>query len=289
MEGLLKVIRPETGRVHTSFHQALTATGRLSSSEPNLQNIPIRMEEGRKLRQAFESTYENWIILSADYSQIELRILAHLSGDEALIDAFRNGMDIHTRTAADVFGVALEDVTSLMRRQAKAVNFGIVYGISDYGLAQNLNIPRAQAAAFIKEYFAKFPGVQRYMTEIVEGARKTGYVTTLLNRRRYLADIRSSNFNLRSFAERTAMNTPIQGTAADIIKLAMVRIDEALNQAELKARMLLQVHDELIFECPAEETEALRALVEDNMENALTLNVPLSVDIHVGKTWYDAK
>lgn len=289
VEGLLKVIRPETGRVHTSFHQALTATGRLSSSEPNLQNIPIRMEEGRKLRQAFESTYENWIILSADYSQIELRILAHLSGDEALIDAFRNGMDIHTRTAADVFGVALEDVTSLMRRQAKAVNFGIVYGISDYGLAQNLNIPRAQAAAFIKEYFAKFPGVQRYMTEIVEGARKTGYVTTLLNRRRYLADIRSSNFNLRSFAERTAMNTPIQGTAADIIKLAMVRIDEALNQAELKARMLLQVHDELIFECPAEETEALRALVEDNMENALTLNVPLSVDIHVGKTWYDAK
>ncbi|MBX5435740.1 MAG: DNA polymerase I [Alicyclobacillaceae bacterium] len=289
VEGLLKVIRPETGRVHTCFHQALTATGRLSSSEPNLQNIPVRVEEGRRLRQAFEATYPDWVILSADYSQIELRILAHLSGDEALIEAFRQGLDIHTRTAADVFEVPLDQVTPLMRRHAKAVNFGIVYGISDYGLAQSLNIPRAQAAKFIQDYFAKFPGVERYMREIVETARRQGYVTTLLNRRRYLKDIHSKNYNLRSFAERTAMNTPIQGTAADIIKLAMVRIDRALREANLKARMLLQVHDELIFECPAAEVPALSSLVEENMENALTLNVPLKVDIHTGRTWYDAK
>ena len=289
VEGLLKVVRSETGRVHTRFHQALTATGRLSSSEPNLQNIPVRMEEGRQLRQAFEATYDDWVIVSADYSQIELRILAHLSGDEALIAAFRQGMDIHTRTAADVFEVDAAEVTSLMRRQAKAVNFGIVYGISDYGLAQNLNIPRAQAGQFIEGYFAKFPGVRKYMDDIVEGAHKQGYVTTLLNRRRYLPDLHNRNFNLRSFAERTAMNTPIQGTAADIIKLAMVRIDQALRQSDLKARMLLQVHDELIFECPQADVHPLVEVVRDNMENALTLNVPLQVDIHVGKTWYDAK
>ncbi|WP_067932150.1 DNA polymerase I [Alicyclobacillus kakegawensis] len=289
VDGLLKVIRPETGRVHTRFHQTLTATGRLSSSDPNLQNIPIRMDEGRRLRQAFTASYDDWSIVSADYSQIELRILAHLSGDETLIEAFRQGMDIHTRTAADVFEVSPEEVTPLMRRQAKAVNFGIVYGISDYGLSQNLGIPRKQAAAFIEGYFAKFPGVRRYMDEIVEMAKRQGYVTTLLNRRRYLPDIRSRNYNLRSFAERTAMNTPIQGTAADIIKLAMVRIDEALQCSNLKARMLLQVHDELIFECPNSELEALRELVEDKMENAMVLSVPLKVDVHVGKTWYEAK
>jgi DNA polymerase I len=289
VEGLLKVIRPETKRVHTRFHQALTATGRLSSTEPNLQNIPIRMEEGRKLRKVFEPTYRDWIILSADYSQIELRILAHLSGDEALIEAFRNDYDIHTSTAATVFGVPLDEVTPTMRRQAKAVNFGIVYGISDYGLSQNLGISRAQAAKFIEDYFAKFPGVARYMHEIVETARKQGYVTTLLNRRRYLPDIHSRNYNVRSFAERTAMNTPIQGSAADVIKLAMVHIDEALRTSDLKARMLLQVHDELIFECPEVELEALSDLVRENMENAVTLNVPLKVDINAGPTWYDAK
>ncbi|SFU45591.1 DNA polymerase I [Alicyclobacillus macrosporangiidus] len=289
VEGLLKVIRPETGRVHTRFHQALTATGRLSSSEPNLQNIPIRMEEGRELRKAFEPTYEDWVILSADYSQIELRVLAHLSGDEALLDAFRSGADIHASTAATVFEVPMDQVTPAQRRQAKAVNFGIVYGISDYGLSQNLNIPRKQAAQFIEEYFRKFPGVARYMQEIVETARKQGYVTTLLNRRRYLPDIHSRNFNQRSFAERTAMNTPIQGSAADIIKLAMVRIDRALAESGLQARMLLQVHDELIFECPEAEADRLAELVQENMENALTLNVPLKVDIHTGKTWYDAK
>ncbi|MCL6517649.1 DNA polymerase I [Alicyclobacillus sp.] len=289
VEGLLKVIRPETGRVHTRFHQALTATGRLSSSEPNLQNIPIRVDEGRELRKAFEPSYEDWVILSADYSQIELRVLAHLSGDEALMEAFRNGADIHASTAATVFEVPMDQVTPAQRRQAKAVNFGIVYGISDYGLSQNLNIPRKQAAAFIEEYFRKFPGVARYMKEIVETARQQGYVTTLLNRRRYLPDIRSRNFNQRSFAERTAMNTPIQGSAADIIKLAMVRIDRALADSGLQARMLLQVHDELIFECPESEAQALAELVQENMENALALNVPLKVDIHTGKTWYDAK
>jgi DNA polymerase I len=289
IDGLLKVIRKETGRVHTRFHQALTATGRLSSSEPNMQNIPIRLEEGRRLRQVFEPTYKDWLIMSADYSQVELRILAHLSGDEALIDAFRQGIDIHTRTAADVFEVPIDEVTPLMRRQAKAVNFGIVYGISDFGLARNLNIPRKEAAKFIEGYFGKFPGVERYMKEIVSMAKKDGYVTTLLNRRRYLPDIHSKNFNLRSFAERTAMNTPIQGTAADIIKLAMVTIDKALMVDELQARMLLQVHDELIFEFPKSELETLTNLVKENMENAMTLNVPLQVDIHVGQTWYEAK
>ncbi|MCY0887253.1 MAG: DNA polymerase I [Alicyclobacillaceae bacterium] len=289
VEGLLRMIRPQTGRVHTRFHQALTATGRLSSSEPNLQNIPIRMEEGRKLRRAFQSSYPDWMILSGDYSQIELRILAHLSGDEALIDAFRNGMDIHTRTAADVFEVAIEEVTPLMRRQAKAVNFGIVYGISDFGLSQNLNIPRREAARFIEGYFAKFPGVERYMRDTVAEAKKRGYVTTLLNRRRYLPDIHHKNYQVRSFAERTAMNTPIQGTAADIIKLAMVRMDDALKSSNLQARMLLQVHDELIFECPESELPALITLVRDKMENAVLLNVPLQVDLNSGRTWYDAK
>lgn len=289
VEGLLKVIKSETGRVHTRFHQALTATGRLSSTEPNLQNIPIRLEEGRKLRQIFEPTYQDWLIVSADYSQIELRILAHISEDEAMIEAFRQGMDIHTRTASDVFEVSPDQVTSLMRRQAKAVNFGIVYGISDYGLSQNLGITRAEAARFIDGYFAKFPGVSKYMEDIVGMAKKAGYVTTLLNRRRYLPDLHSRNFNLRSFAERTAMNTPIQGTAADIIKLAMVRIEAALAETDMKSRMLLQVHDELIFECPTSELEALTTLVRDNMENAMTLNVPLQVDINYGPTWYEAK
>ncbi|SDW10300.1 DNA polymerase I [Alicyclobacillus hesperidum] len=289
VDGLLKMIRKETGRIHTRFHQALTATGRLSSSEPNLQNIPIRLEEGRRLRQVFEPTYQDWLIFAADYSQIELRILAHLSGDEALIDAFRSGMDIHTRTASDVFEVSPDEVTPLMRRQAKAVNFGIVYGISDFGLAQNLNIPQKDAKRFIEEYFRKFPGVRKYMDEIVEQAKEKGFVTTLMNRRRYLPDIRSRNFHLRSFAERTAMNTPIQGTAADLIKLAMVRIDRALREAQMDARMLLQVHDELIFECPQDELSELQQLVRDNMENAMTLNVPLRVDTAYGRTWYDAK
>ncbi|MDP9727938.1 DNA polymerase I [Alicyclobacillus tolerans] len=289
VEGLLKVIHKDTGRIHTRFHQALTATGRLSSSDPNLQNIPIRMEEGRRLRKAFLPTYPDWKILSADYSQIELRVLAHLSGDEALIEAFRQDMDIHTRTAADVFEVSPDQVTPLMRRQAKAVNFGIVYGISDFGLAQNLNISRKEANRFIENYFSKFPQIYTYMQETVEEARKRGYVTTLLNRRRYLPDIHHKNYTIRSFAERTAMNTPIQGTAADIIKLAMVRMDHALKISNLHARMLLQVHDELIFECPQSEVVLLSQLVKEQMETSILLTVPLKVDVHVGGSWYDAK
>ncbi|WP_026174264.1 DNA polymerase I [Effusibacillus pohliae] len=289
VEGLLKVVREDTGKVHTSFNQATTATGRLSSTEPNLQNIPIRMEEGRRLRQAFVPSEAGWKMLAADYSQIELRILAHISGDESLIDAFANDMDIHTRTASDVFEVPADQVTPEMRRAAKAVNFGIVYGISDYGLSQNLNIPRKQAAEFIENYFAKFPGVKRYMEEVVVQARKDGYVTTLLNRRRYLPDLHSSNYNVRSFAERAAQNTRVQGSAADIIKLAMIRIAEELEKRCLKSRMLLQVHDELVFEVPEDELDTMKQLVPDIMEHAVKLDVPLKVDVAYGDTWYDAK
>lgn len=289
IEGLKKEIHEETGKIHTSFNQAVTATGRLSSTEPNLQNIPIRLEEGRKIRQAFVPSEPGWYILAADYSQIELRILAHISQDENLIDAFRKDMDIHTRTAMDVFGVEEDEVTSLMRRQAKAVNFGIVYGISDYGLSQNLHITRKQAAEFIERYFSVFQGVKRYMDNIIVEARKNGYVTTMLNRRRYLPDINSSNFNQRSFAERTAMNTPIQGTAADIIKLAMVNVARRMEDEKLASRMLLQVHDELIFEVPEHELETMCRLVPDVMENALPLDVPLKVDVNYGINWYEAK
>lgn len=227
---MLKEIHEKDSKVHTRFQQALTATGRLSSTDPNLQNIPIRLEEGRKIRQAFVPSKEDWILFSADYSQIELRVLAHMSEDKNLVEAFREGMDVHTRTAMDVFHVAEDEVDSNMRRAAKAVNFGIVYGISDYGLSQNLDITRKEAATFIEKYFASFPGVKQYMDDIVQNAKFNGYVTTILNRRRYLPDITSSNFNLRSFAERTAMNTPIQGSAADIIKKAMIDMDARLKK-----------------------------------------------------------
>ncbi|MEG0260556.1 MAG: DNA polymerase I, partial [Lysinibacillus sp.] len=289
IEGLLKEIHPEDGKVHTRFQQALTATGRLSSTDPNLQNIPVRLEEGRKIRQAFVPSHENWILFSADYSQIELRVLADMSEDENLVDAFQQGMDIHTRTAMDVFHVAAAEVTSDMRRAAKAVNFGIVYGISDYGLSQNLDITRKEAAEFIEKYFASFPGVQGYMDTIVQGAKLKGYVTTILNRRRYLPEITSSNFNLRSFAERTAMNTPIQGSAADIIKKAMIDMDARLKKENMQAKLLLQVHDELIFEAPKEELELLEKIVPEVMENAIALAVPLKVDSNYGANWYEAK
>jgi len=289
IDGLLKVIHPKTKRIHTVFRQTYTQTGRLSSIDPNLQNIPIRLEEGRKIRKAFMPSEPGYMIFSADYSQIELRVLAHISEDENLIRAFKEGMDIHTKTASDVFDVPPEKVTPLMRRHAKAVNFGIVYGISDYGLSQSLNISRKEAGAFIEKYLETFPGVKNYMTEIVQKAKHDGYVTTLLNRRRYLPDITSRQFNRRSFAERTAMNTPIQGTAADIIKLAMVQMAKRLKQEGLKAKMLLQVHDELIFEAPEEEVEKLKIVVPEVMENAIDLKVPLIVDVAYGPTWYDAK
>ncbi|WP_128101195.1 DNA polymerase I [Paenibacillus sp. DCT19] len=289
VEGLLKEISPRDGKVHTYYRQTIAATGRLSSQFPNLQNIPIRMEEGRKIRKVFVPSEPGWTILAADYSQIELRVLAHISDDERLKEAFVHDMDIHTKTASDVFGVKAEEVDSDMRRSAKAVNFGIVYGISDYGLSQNLNITRKEAAQFIDQYFEVFQGVRRYMDDIVREARKDGYVKTLLERRRYLPEINASNFNIRSFAERTAMNTPIQGTAADIIKLAMVQMDEALRERNLNSRMLLQVHDELVFEVPADELETMKELVPAVMEKALELSVPLKAEVSYGENWYEAK
>lgn len=289
IEGLLKVVHENTSKIHTRFNQVLTQTGRLSSTEPNLQNIPIRLEEGRKIRQAFIPSEEGWVIFSADYSQIELRVLAHIARDQGLIDAFRHDMDIHTKTAMDVFDVANDEVTSNMRRQAKAVNFGIVYGISDYGLSQNLGITRKAAAEFIQKYLESFPGVKEYMDAIIQEAKQQGYVTTLLNRRRYIPEITSRNFNLRSFAERTAMNTPIQGSAADIIKKAMIVMFDRLQEEKVQARLLLQVHDELIFEVPKEEVEKMEKLVPEVMEHAIELMVPLKVDYSYGPTWYDAK
>jgi len=289
IEGLLKVVNPEDGKVHTRFNQALTQTGRLSSTDPNLQNIPIRLEEGRKIRQAFVPSEKGWVMFSADYSQIELRVLAHISGDERLIDAFKQGLDIHTKTAMDVFHVSKDEVTSNMRRQAKAVNFGIVYGISDYGLSQNLGITRKEAGQFIERYFKSYPQVKQYMEDIVQEAKQNGYVTTLLHRRRYIPEITSRNFNVRSFAERTAMNTPIQGSAADIIKKAMIDMAERLKTEQLQARLLLQVHDELIFEAPEDEVEKLKEIVPDVMEHALELKVPLKVDYAYGPSWFDAK
>ena len=288
IEGLSKEIH-EDGKIHTRFQQALTQTGRLSSINPNLQNIPIRLEEGRKIRAAFVPSEPGWLMFAADYSQIELRVLAHMSQDEKMISAFREGEDIHTKTAMDVFGVDKDGVSSDMRRTAKAVNFGIVYGISDYGLSQSLNITRKEAGKFIDTYLETFPGVKQYMEDIVSEAKMKGYVVTMMNRRRYLPDITSSNFNLRSFAERTAMNTPIQGTAADIIKKAMVDMDARLTEENMQTRMLLQVHDELIFEAPEEEIEKLKKIVPEVMESALSLDVPLKVEWATGLSWYDTK
>lgn len=289
IEGLLKEIHKDDGKIHTRYQQALTQTGRLSSTNPNLQNIPVRLEEGRKIRKAFVASQPDWVLFAADYSQIELRVLAHMSDDAELIDAFRNDLDIHTKTAMDVFHVEAESVTSDMRRAAKAVNFGIVYGISDYGLSQNLSITRKEAAEFIDRYLQSFPGVKEYMDNIVHEAKQKGFVTTILNRRRYLPDITSSNFNLRGFAERTAMNTPIQGSAADIIKKAMIDMADRLEKENLQTRMLLQVHDELIFEAPPEEIAILEKIVPEVMEHAIELKVPLKVDYAYGSTWYETK
>lgn len=289
IEGLLKEIHEDDGKIHTRYQQALTSTGRLSSINPNLQNIPVRLEEGRKIRKAFVPSQPGWVMFAADYSQIELRVLAHMSKDENLVEAFNNDLDIHTKTAMDVFHVEQEAVTSDMRRAAKAVNFGIVYGISDYGLSQNLDITRKEAATFIENYLNSFPGVKGYMDDIVHDAKQTGYVTTILNRRRYLPEITSSNFNLRSFAERTAMNTPIQGSAADIIKKAMIDMAERLISENMQTKMLLQVHDELIFEAPPEEIAMLEKIVPEVMENAIKLIVPLKVDYAFGSSWYDTK
>ncbi|MBO0477286.1 DNA polymerase I [Vagococcus sp. DIV0080] len=289
VEGLLKMVFSDN-KIHTRYVQTLTQTGRLSSVDPNLQNIPIRLEEGRKIRQAFVPRNKDWQLFSSDYSQIELRVLAHISDDEHLKQAFIEGQDIHSSTAMRVFGVEkAEDVDGNLRRQAKAVNFGIVYGISDYGLSQNLGITRKEAQTFIDTYFEKYPGVKDYMESIVREAKDQGFVETLYHRRRYLPDINSRNFNIRSFAERTAINTPIQGSAADILKIAMIKIDERLKEEGLEATMLLQVHDELVFEAPKSEIPRLKELVEETMAHAVTLSVPLKADSSFGDTWYEAK
>lgn len=287
IDGLKPLVNPKTGRLHTTFHQTVTATGRLSSAEPNLQNIPVRLELGRRIRQAFVPGEPGWVMLAADYSQIELRILAHITGDESLRQAFLDGEDIHARTAAEVFGVAPAEVTPEMRRRAKAVNFGIVYGITDFGLAQGLRISRSEAGEYIQKYFQRYPGVAAWVQDIVRQARENGYVTTLLGRRRYLRELFSSNYSTRKFGERTAMNTPIQGSAADLIKVAMVDIDAAMRQRGWRSHLLLQVHDELIFETPPEELPALARLARERMETAIALSVPLRVDLKYGPTWYD--
>ena len=289
LEGIGALIRPDTGRVHTSFNQTVTATGRLSSSDPNLQNIPVRTEEGRAVRALFEPGEGYDALLSADYSQIELRILAHMSGDETLIDAFLQGQDIHARTASEVFGVPLAEVTSAQRRSAKAVNFGIVYGLSDYGLSQDLGIPRKEAAGYIERYFERYHGVRAFLDRVVADAHTNGFVTTLYGRRRALPAINSRNFMQRSNAERMAMNTPIQGTAADLIKIAMIRADAALRAAGVKSHILLQVHDELVLEVINDEIAQVTELLTAAMSGAAQLAVPLAVDVHTGKNWAEAK
>ena len=286
--GALVKLRDENGRVHSSFDQVATATGRISSLEPNLQNIPVRTELGREIRAAFVAR-PGWRLVDADYSQIELRVLAHISGDERMRDAFLEGQDIHRRTAKEVYGVPLAEVTGAMRSAAKAVNFGIVYGISDFSLAKNIGVSRKEAQAFIERYFARYPGVKKYMDDAVRQGREHGYVTTLMGRRRYLPELASGNYNVRAFGERCAMNSPIQGTAADIIKLAMIRVHAALRDEGLRARLILQVHDELIVEAPEDEVERVCALVQSCMEGVMTLSVPLKTDISVGGNWRECK
>jgi len=288
VDALPRMVDPLTGRIHTSFNQTVTATGRLSSSEPNLQNIPIRTEFSKTIRKAFVAPDRRHVILSADYSQIELRIMAHLSGDEALLEAFRRDADVHTSTAAAVFGMPPEEITPELRRQAKAVNFGIIYGMSPYGLARQLEISPQEAGRFIDSYFELYPRVREYMERTVEEARERGYVTTLLGRRRYLSELQSDQAQVAAFARRTAINTPIQGTAADLIKLAMIRIQEAIGEGGLSARMIIQIHDELVFEVPDKELDRVGSLVRSHMENALELSVPIKVDMGSGRTWYEA-
>ena len=288
IEGLLRLSEPATGRVHSTFDQVATATGRLSSSEPNLQNIPVRTEEGREIRQAFLPR-EGWVLLDADYSQIELRLMAHFSGDEAMVDAFRTGQDVHARTASEIFDVPLDQVTPTLRSNAKAVNFGIIYGISGFGLARNTGVSQQEAKSFISRYFAKYPGVKRFMDAAVADGQNNGYALTLMGRRRYLPELTASNAMVREFGKRAAMNTPVQGTAADIIKLAMVRVDEALRREKLQSRLILQVHDELLLECPPEEIETAARILQEAMEGVIQLSVPLSAEVHQGANWAEAK
>lgn len=287
VEGLLRLTDAK-GRVHSYFDQVATATGRISSSEPNLQNIPVRTEEGKEIRRAFLPR-EGWVLLDADYSQIELRLMAHFSGDAALVEAFRTGQDVHARTASEIFDVPLAEVTPTLRSRAKAVNFGLIYGISGFGLARNTGVSPQEAREFISRYFAKYPGVKRFMDSAAQDGQNNGYAITLMGRRRYLPELSSPKSAIREFGKRAAMNTPVQGTAADIIKLAMVRVDQALRRENLRSRLILQVHDELLLECPPEEAERAARLLKECMEQVIDLAVPLLAEVHQGANWAEAK
>jgi len=288
IDGLIAAIHPD-GKIHSSFNQTVTATGRISSTDPNMQNIPVKMEQGRRIRKAFKPSNEEYIILSADYSQIELRVLADISNDASLIDAFKNNQDIHKRTASEVFDIPMGEVTSLYRSRAKAINFGIVYGLSEFGLSRDLKIPRKEAKRYIENYFDRYSGVKKYLDSAVADGKEKGYVATMMNRIRYIPEINSSNRNVKMFGERLAMNTPIQGTAADIIKIAMVNVYNRLEKECLKSSLILQVHDELILEVHRDELPYVKNLVIEEMENAVRLQVPLLVDVNWGNSWYEAK
>ena len=289
VKGFLPLIDGKTGLIHTCFNQTLTTTGRLSSKEPNLQNIPVREQEGKEIRKLFISSFDGGKIVGADYSQIELRLLAHFSDCAPLIDTFLNGGDIHALTASQVFGVELNAVTPEMRRSAKAVNFGIIYGISDYGLSEQLKISPKQASEYIKKYFETYPNVKSYMDSNVKFAREHGYVETLFKRKRYIPEINSPNYNLRSFGERAAMNMPLQGTAADIIKIAMIAVERRIKEENLKSKLILQVHDELLVDTCADEVEKVENILKEEMQSAVKLKVPLTVEIECGTRWFDAK
>ncbi|WP_313189839.1 DNA polymerase I [Sphingobacterium sp.] len=288
VDALPNLINPNTGLIHTSYNQAVAATGRLSSTNPNLQNIPIRTERGREVRKAFISRNENWTLLSADYSQIELRIMAELSQDVNMLEAFKQGLDIHKATAARVYSVSLEEVNSDMRRNAKAVNFGIIYGQSAFGLSQNLGISRKEAAEIIDQYFTQYTGIRKYMGEVIEFAKENGYVETILKRRRYLRDINSANMTVRGFAERNAINAPIQGSAADLIKIAMINIQKDIAERGLEGKMIMQVHDELVFDVPNHEISEFKSIIENRMKNAIEMQVPIEIEIGEGRNWLEA-
>jgi len=286
-DGLLKVVAAD-GRIHTSFNQTETRTGRISSTEPNLQNIPVRTDLGRELRRFFVAR-EGWVLVDADYSQIELRVLAHVANDATMIQAFLNNDDIHRSTAAKVFHMPEQMVTPIMRSRAKAVNFGIVYGIGAFSLAKDIGVTRKEAETYINDYLANYAGIDEYMKRVVALAKENGYAETMFGRRRYLPELTSSNFNMRGFGERVARNMPIQGAAADIIKIAMIRVENRLEKENMKARLILQVHDELIVEAPEDEAQSVAKLLTEEMQNAVQLSVPMLAEAKIGKTWYDAK
>jgi DNA polymerase-1 len=288
VDTLPELVNPTTGRIHTSYNQAVAATGRLSSDKPNLQNIPIRTERGREIRKAFIPRSEDYVLLAADYSQVELRIIAALSKDEPMMEAFKQGQDIHAATAAKVFGVKLEEVDRDMRSKAKAVNFGLMYGQSAFGLADNLGISRTEAKDIIEEYFKQFPTIRGYMDSNIQFAKQNGYVETIMGRRRYLSDINSNNQTVRGYAERNAINAPIQGSAADIIKVAMINVHAEMHKRKMKSKLLLQVHDELVFDAHKDELDELKDLVSEKMVNAVNLEVPMVVDMGTGQNWLEA-